>query len=53
MYTLLMLKNRGQGTTSTSAARAKFNESKLEFTNIFRAEPPIDSGIPFWIKNSH
>ena len=39
--------NRGQGTTSTSAARAKFNESKLEFTNIFRAEPPINSGYHF------
>ena len=39
--------NRGQGTTSTSAARAKFNESKLEFINIFRAEPPIDSGYHF------
>ncbi len=39
--------NRGQGKTSTSAARAKFNESKLEFTNIFRAEPPINSGYHF------
>ncbi|MDA0671030.1 MAG: PQQ-dependent sugar dehydrogenase, partial [Proteobacteria bacterium] len=39
--------NRGQGKTSTSAARAKFNESRLEFTNIFRAEPPINSGYHF------
>src|SRR5210317_661654 len=39
--------NRGQGKTSTSAARAKFNESKLEFINIFRAEPPINSGYHF------
>ena len=39
--------NRGGGRSSTSVARAKFNEKKLKFKNIFRAEPPINSGYHF------
>ena len=39
--------NRGSGKSSTSAARAVFNEQKLNFTNLFRAEPPIASGYHF------
>ena len=39
--------NRGGGRSSTSVARAQFNEKKLKFKNIFRAEPPINSGYHF------
>ena len=39
--------NRGGGRSSTSVAKAKFNEKKLKFKNIFRAEPPINSGYHF------
>ncbi len=39
--------DRGNGKSSTSVARAKYNIEKLDFTNIFRAEPPIDSGYHF------
>ena len=39
--------NRGKGKSSTSAARASFNEKELKFKNIFRAEPPINSGYHF------
>ena len=39
--------NRGGGRSSTSVARAKFNEKELKFKNIFRAEPPINSGYHF------
>ena len=39
--------NRGDWKTSTSIAKAKFNKKKLSFANIFRAEPPIDSGYHF------
>jgi quinoprotein glucose dehydrogenase len=39
--------NRGGGKSSTSVARAKFNEKELKFKNIFRAEPPINSGYHF------
>ena len=39
--------NRGQGKSSTSVARASFNEKELKFKNIFRAEPPINSGYHF------
>ena len=38
---------RGKGRSSTSVARAKFNEKELKFKNIFRAEPPINSGYHF------
>jgi quinoprotein glucose dehydrogenase len=38
---------RGGGRSSTSVARAKFNEKELNFKNIFRAEPPINSGYHF------
>ncbi len=45
------------GPSSTSIAKAKFNKSKLDFINIFRAEPPIRSpyhfGSRFIIKNNH
>ena len=43
--------------SSTSVARAKFNTEKLDFKNIFQAEPPINSGYHFGsrlvIKNKH
>ena len=39
--------NRGKGKSSTSVARALFDEKELKFKNIFRAEPPINSGYHF------
>ena len=49
--------NRSNGMSSTSVARANFNKEKLDFKNIFQAEPPIDSGYHFGsrlvIKNKH
>ena len=36
--------NRGNWKTSTSIAKAKFNNKDLIFKNIFQANPPIDSG---------
>ncbi len=39
--------NRGNWKTSTSIARAKFNNKNLKFKNIFQANPPIDSGYHF------
>ncbi len=39
--------NRLNGMSSTSIARANFNDKKLKFNNIFRAEPPINSGYHF------
>ena len=49
--------NRSNGKSSTSVARSNFDRTKLEFKNIFRAEPPINSGYHFGsrlaIKNKH
>ncbi len=49
--------NRSNGMSSTSVAKANFNNKKLNFKNIFRAEPPINSGYHFGsrivIKNKH
>ena len=39
--------NRGDWKTSTSIAKAKLNKKKLNFKNIFQAEPPIESGYHF------
>ena len=39
--------NRGNWKSSTSIAKAKFDQKELNFKNIFRAEPPIDSGYHF------
>ncbi len=39
--------NRGAGTSSTSIVKGKFNRNKINFENIFRAEPPIKSGYHF------
>ena len=39
--------NRGNGKSSTSVASANFNKENLNFKNIFRAEPPINSGYHF------
>ena len=39
--------NRGNWKTSTSIAKAKFNNKYLIFKNIFQANPPIDSGYHF------
>ena len=39
--------NRKNGNSSTSVGVAKFNENVLNFKNIFRAEPPINSGYHF------
>ena len=33
--------------TSTSVAKGKFDKNFIKFNNIFRAEPPIDSGYHF------
>ena len=49
---------RGQrGATSTSVAKGNFDEKNIQFKNIFRAEPPIDSGYHFGsrlvIKGNH
>lgn len=49
--------DRGEGSTSTSIARGLYNEKKIIFENIFRAEPPISSGYHFGsriiIKDNH
>ena len=49
--------NRSNGMSSTSVARAKLNNEKLNFKNIFQAQPPINSGYHFGsrlvIKNNH
>ena len=49
--------NRSKGLSSTSAARAELNTEKLDFKNIFRAEPPVNSGYHFGsrlvINNEH
>lgn len=39
--------NRGGGKTSTSIASGKFSENEIIFRNIFRANPPIESGYHF------
>jgi quinoprotein glucose dehydrogenase len=39
--------NRGNWKTSTSIAKANLDKKKLLFTNIFQANPPIDSGYHF------
>ena len=39
--------NRGNSETSTSIARGKFNKEKIDFKNIFQANPPINSGYHF------
>jgi aldose sugar dehydrogenase len=39
--------DRKKEKTSTSVAKAEFNDLKLNFQNIFRAEPPINSGYHF------
>ena len=39
--------NRGNRKSSTSVAKATFKGNDLNFRNIFRAEPPINSGYHF------
>jgi aldose sugar dehydrogenase len=39
--------NRGSGKSSTSVAKAVIKNNDLDFKNIFRAEPPINSGYHF------
>jgi aldose sugar dehydrogenase len=39
--------NRGGGKSSTSVAKASIANKSLNFKNIFRAEPPINSGYHF------
>ena len=39
--------DRGNWNSSTSVAKGIFNQNNIEFNNIFRAEPPIDSGLHF------
>ena len=39
--------NRGNHKTSTSIARGKLNRDKINFKNIFQANPPINSGYHF------
>ena len=49
--------NRGNWKTSTSVAKGNFDKSSIKFENIFKAEPPIDSGYHFGsrlvIKDNH
>ncbi len=49
--------NRGNWTTSTSVAKGTFDKNNINFINIFRAEPPIDSmyhfGSRLVIKDDH
>ena len=49
--------NRGDWKTSASVARGKFNNTNINFKNIFQANPPIDSGYHFGsrlvIKDNH
>jgi aldose sugar dehydrogenase len=49
--------NRGSGKSSTSVAKASIKNNELNFKNIFRAEPPINSGYHFGsrlvIKNNY
>ncbi|MBD1150426.1 PQQ-dependent sugar dehydrogenase [Pelagibacterales bacterium SAG-MED29] len=49
--------NRGNWETSTSVAKGNFDKKNIKFKNIFRAEPPIDSGYHFGsrlvIKDKH
>ena len=49
--------DRSSGNSSTSVAKAEFNKKKLNFKNIFQAEPPINSGYHFGsriiIKDNH
>ena len=39
--------NRGNNKASTSIAKGNFNRKKIEFKNIFQAEPPSESGYHF------
>ena len=39
--------DRGDWKTSTSIAKAVLNKNELNFKNIFKANPPIDSGYHF------
>ena len=39
--------NRGDWESSTSIAKGKFSKNKINFKNIFRAEPPISGGYHF------
>ena len=39
--------DRGQGKSSTSIAKGTYNDEEIKFKNIFRANPPIDSGYHF------
>ena len=39
--------DRKKGKTSTSVAKAEFNDLELNFQNIFSAKPPINSGYHF------
>ena len=49
--------DRENGNSSTSIARGLYNEKKIDFQNIFQAEPPISSGYHFGsrivIKDKH
>ena len=39
--------DRGSGKSSTSITKGKFNYQNINFKNIFKAEPPIESGYHF------
>ena len=39
--------NRGNSKTSTSLAKGKLNKQKIDFKNIFQANPPIESAYHF------
>ena len=38
---------RGSGKSSTSITKGKFDKRSIDFKNIFRSEPPINSGYHF------
>ena len=56
-FCFILQKNRSKGMSSTSVAKANFEKKNMFFKNIFRAEPPINSGYHFGsrlvIKDKH
>ena len=45
--------DRGNWKSSTSIARAIFNNKNLIFKNIFQANPPYRLWLSFWFKTCH
>ena len=57
VYVSYTEKRGNRGETSTSVAKGNFDKQNINFKNIFRAEPPINSGYHFGsrlvIKDNH